>query len=375
VPIKLRLGASDHARRALEARLWDIGAGASTGMGCHSCVDRDVCGMLRLPKGFVDCSEFCCGSPATSTSRMCRSAAEEFAKRHIEIEGFRLENVPRAPVLQSITLPRAVPVIYHGNRRQERLQVEAAAVKLSKLYDLRGNACFATREEFLEHFRIAESAKIVVCGIDQDHFVERWWGLSKSGRAIIIENLRNLGVDLITVPNFSVSVNWPRVSDLYSIKRIALVWQEFVAAGLPAALHPNGRTDRDFERWSEFLKARPEVIHIAYDFTTGTKRRRVHHARELIKLAAAVSRPLHLAVMGGSPIWSTLAAGFASVTVLETSAFMKAMHRRRAFNHGNMGVGFEAIETPPKAPLDDLLAHDIACISSAVAHRTAPPLD
>ena len=334
--------------------------------------------MLHLKSGLFDCSEFCCGSPATCTSRMCRFASKEFTRRHMEIGGFRLHNVPAAPRLATAAFPRAVPIIYHGDRRTGRLQVEAAGLKFSQLYSARrGEPRYATRQALLEHFRLANQAKIIICGIDHDLLVERWWGLSRSGRAEIIENLKVLGVELVTVPNFSVSVNWPRASDLYSIKRIALAWQEFVAAGLPTALHPNGRTDRDFERWREFVTARTEVTHLAYDFTTGTKRagRREHHASQLARLATEAGRPLHLVVMGGHAVWPILARVFETVTVLETSVFMKTMHRQRAFNLGNGRVGYEAIVTPEGAPVDDLLDDNVACIGSAVTLRAARPVE
>ena len=374
MPIKLPSNATSYARRALESRLWDVGAAASPGMGCHSCVDRHVCGMLHLEAGFLDCSEFCCGAPETCTSRICRLAPKEFVRRHMEIQGFTLDNVAAAPVLAVAQFPRSVPMIYHGNRRENRFETEAASIKLSRLYDPRnGTPRFATRAALMEYFRLSEQSRLVACGIDHDRFVEGWWGLSLSGRARIIENLKVLGVELVTVPNFSVSVNWPRASDLYSMKRIALTWQEFVAAGIPAALHPNGRTEHDFLRWRAFVAARPEVTHIAYDFTTGTKRpgRRDLHAGELARLAREAGRPLHLMVMGGREIWPTLASAFETVTVLETSIFMKTMHRQRAFNRGNSDIGYDTTRTAKGVPLDNLLIENNARIGSAVALRTA----
>jgi hypothetical protein len=295
----------------------------------------------------------------------------------MEIMGFDLDNVPRAPLLAVRLLPRVVPVIYHGNRREGRFEADAAGVKLSHLYSARtGMPRFATRQALLEHFRLGEQTRLIVSGIDHDRFVEGWWGLSRSGRARIIENLKGLGVELVTVPNFSVSVNWPRVSDLYSIKRIALTWQEFVEAGIPAALHPNGRTAHDFMRWREFVTARPEVTHVAYDFTTSAGRpgRRDLHAEELARLAKEAGRPLQLLVTGGHNVWPALAHAFDNIAVLETSVFMKTMHRRLAFNRGNSGIGFASNVTALGMPLDDLLLKNNDRIGSAVAIRTARPV-
>lgn len=374
----LETNATNYGRLRFESRLWDIDEAVPSGLGCHRCVDRELCGTLHLQNGLVDCGELCCGSPSTCTGRVCRQALKEFARRHMEIDGFCLRKIPRAPVLPVNSFPRIVPVVYHGNRRSGRFDVEAAAVQLSQLFDARrGTPRFSSREELLERFRLEEETRIIVCGIDQDHMVERWWGISTAGRQRVIENFKMLGADLMTIPNFSVSVNWPRTSDLYSIKRIALAWQESVAAGLPAALHPNGRTTHDFKRWTDFIGERPEVTHLAYEFTTGTGRggRRDLHARQLVRLAQEVGRPLHLMVMGGKAVWPMLAEAFETLTVLETSVFMKTMHRQRAFARGNGGVGYESAPTPTGEGLDDLLDENFLCINSALSLFASRPVD
>jgi hypothetical protein len=369
--------ATPMARRRFESRLWDVGDAAPHSMGCQRCIDRDVCGMLRISRGLMDCTDLCCGSPDTCTTRMCRRSQKEFVRRHMEIDGFELQNVPSAPLLEAVDFPAAIPMIYHGSRRTGKHEVEAAALKLSALYDRNGYPRFLTRQAVLTAFKLTEQTKLVVSGIDQDHLVERWWQISKNGRARVIKNLQVLGVQLVSVPNFSLAVNWPRWSDLYSIKRIALTWQEFAAAGIPVALHPNGRTERDFERWRTFISARPAVQCISYEFSTGTGRaaRGEYHVSELIRIAKEAGRPLHLFVIGGQNYWPMLAAAFAKVTVIDTSIFMKTMHRQRALAAGNWGIRFQSAATEPGAPLDDLLADNLACIASSVAIRASRPVE
>ncbi|MGH7268007.1 MAG: hypothetical protein ACREMB_24585 [Candidatus Rokuibacteriota bacterium] len=77
---------------------------------------------------------------------------------------------------------------------------------------------------------------------------------------------------LVTTPNFSLFADQPCWDDLHSIKRIALVHEEFLSEGLPAALHINARTDQDWERWRAYVAVRPEVTHIAFEFATGAGR-------------------------------------------------------------------------------------------------------
>ncbi len=172
---------------------------------------------------------------------------------------------------------------------------------------------------------------VILTGTATDPPLERWWSLGAWRRAMIRE-LRKLGVALVTTPNFSLFVDQPRWDDLHSIKRIALAHEEFLSEGLPAALHVNARTDQDWDRWRACVAGRPEVTHIAFEFATGAGRaeRIKWHADQLARLAAAIDRPLHLIVRGGGKVMPQLAAGFARLTVLETSAFVKTVKRQQA---------------------------------------------
>src|SRR5207249_4165551 len=53
----------------------------------------------------------------------------------------------------------------------------------------------------------------------------------------------------------SMFLDVPRWDNLHNMKRIALCWSELVSRGLPTSLHLNARTDRDWERWIEFIGA------------------------------------------------------------------------------------------------------------------------
>jgi hypothetical protein len=79
----------------------------------------------------------------------------------------------------------------------------------------------------------------------------------------------DLGIVLVTAPNYSLILNVPRQDNLHNMKRIALVWAEFMAGGVACALHVNGRTPYDYMRWRDFVAERPEVRHIAFEFGTG----------------------------------------------------------------------------------------------------------
>lgn len=145
------------------------------------------------------------------------------------------------------------------------------------------------------------------------------------------------------------------------MKRIAIVYAEFLEGGLPSALHVNARSDTDIDRWTSFVAERSEITHVAYEFTTGSGRaeRRKIHARWLARLGRSVNRALTIVVRGGFEILPILTDAFESVVVLETSTFMKTMKRQRAVIGVKGELTWERAFTATDATLDDLFEHNI----------------
>lgn len=87
-----------------------------------------------------------------------------------------------------------------------------------------------------------------------------------------------------------------------------------------------------------------------------------------------MSRPLKLVVRGGLEILPILTGAYDAVTVIETSAFMKAMKRQRAVLNGNCGLSWESVPTAADAPLDDLFEHNFRLARETIALLSAPPV-
>jgi hypothetical protein len=200
---------------------------------------------------------------------------------------------------------------------------------------------------------------VLLTGTAADPPLERWWSLGPQRRAAI-RALRGLNVALVTTPNFSMFSDQPRWDDLHSMKRIALVHEEFLSEGLPAALHVNARTERDWDRWRDYIAWRPEVTHIAFEFATGAgwADRIDWHADQLAQLASAIGRPLHLIVRGGGKVLPGLVKAFSGITVLETSAFLKTVKRQRATLTATGTVTWRPSPTNENEPLDALLTEN-----------------
>lgn len=315
-----------------EKGLQDSPGQKTESLGCHVCPDRRICGGIHPRVAHYDCLQLCCGAPS-ECDRVCRNNPD-FADRVREVGRFDLESVPRSNVLDPPTLPNVVPVIYHHYKCMLPIQSCFVALPLSRMFERRsGRPRFTTQDELYEKFGIHPDTKVMLTGTDRDRPLERWWSLGGDRRRTIIRTIKAAGVALVTSPNYSLFVNRPRWDDLHSIKRIAVTHAEFLNEGLPAALHVNARTEHDFGRWTAYISDRPEITHVAYEFTTGTGKanRQEQHAVWLQNLAAGVGRPLHLIIRGGIKAIPILSKNFHQITVAETNSFIKTIKRKKAY--------------------------------------------
>lgn len=375
IPGTVETGRVEARNRRRERKLWNRPT-LTPSLGCMTCPQQGVCGGLQTRLGLFDCMGHCCGKP-DACSKVCRLKAGDFVQRVREIGGFDLGATPKSRVLATPDLPRVAPLIYHGQRRERLYTGPAVVLSLHRLlHRATGEPKFASEAALRAAFGLSDETKIILTGTDQDPPLERWWAYGAETRAAIIAAIKGLGVSLVTTPNYSLFVNTPRWDDLHSMKRIALVNAEFLTGGIASALHVNARTDTDIDRWAAFVRSREEINWVAYEFTTGSARaeRQKVHARWLAKLAAGTARPLKLIVRGGIDILPILTDAFEAVTVVETSAFMKAMKRHRAVVSGNAGLAWEFGPTEAGAPVDDLFEHNVRLTTAAIELMSAPPL-
>ena len=342
-------------------------------LGCTTCPELGICGGLRIAAGVFDCSSLCaCARNAKRCCGVCRRDPRVFIARVNEVGGFEFETVSRCALLAARAIPEYVPIIYDGTNRCERLDGGVVALPLQRLFDRRsGTGRFDTREEMLAFFLLSPATRIVLTGVAEDRAIERWWSFADRPR--LIESLRPLGIEMVTAPNYSIFTNVTRYDNLHNMKRIALTWSEFVAGGMPCALHVNGRTDTDYKRWTNFIGEREEVSIVAFEFTTGTRSpvRGAYHCDQLVALAAGVRRPLHLVLRGGRRYLRQLSAAFASVSVLDADPYMKTKYRQRARFAIGAEVKWHPSPTANGEPLDGLLRHNIDVARHSTVLRLA----
>ncbi len=161
--------------------------------------------------------------------------------------------------------------------------------------------------------------------------------------------------------SFSLELAAP-FDDEAAMKRILFCYtEEMMTGGLPTALHVNGRTPHDFTRWSTVIQRIDAITHLAYEFTTGAAygERRERHVTWLCDLAANAGRPLDIIVFGDRRVVAPLSSAFARVTWVDTTSFMKTIHRKRATRSGNGKLVWMSEPTAPGQSLHELLAHNV----------------
>jgi hypothetical protein len=350
-----------------ERRRWDNAAEQPLALGCVGCTERSPCGGQHKKLQHYSCLDDCCGKPDTCDS-VCPRNLRGFIDRVREIDGFDLENIPRAKPCAAFMLPTTVPLLYHKNRRETPCRAPIVALPLHRFYSRKtGMLRFQNREEIENEFCLARGTNFLLIGSGRDRPLEGWWALSDK-RKMLLECLGRLGPVAMTSPNFSLFTDEVRYNDLYNIKRIGITWGEAVAAGIPCALHLNARTERDYERLAHFIDQRPEVTEVSFEFGTGAgwPLRRDFHIEQLVKVARFVRHPLHLVMIGGTTSIPALAPAYAGLTFVDTSSFMNALHRQRLYMTNAQQVKKRSERTRKNAPVDALLTSNIEVMKARI---------
>jgi len=318
-----------------------------------------------------DCLDLCRCEKPSRCDNVCRNNPF-YVDRIREIHGFLFDGIPTTIALSAPELPEIVPMLYHGSSRVRRTRLPALALSLYEMVDRNtGTPRFESRSHLSEAFQVEEGGTIILSGTDRDRPLEAWWAFGEKKRRTLIRHFRDMGVALATPPNYSLFTDAPRWTDLHAMKRIALAHHEFLVEGMPSALHVNGRTETDFFRWAKYLRDHPEINVLSYEFTTGAgcKGRREQHISWLSGLARDVARPLRMVLRGAGEIVPQLRASFDSITLIDTTAFVKTIKRQRAFLSGAAAITWHLEPTAVGAPLDDLFDHNLRAVSERFAYR------
>lgn len=345
--------------------LWDDASRSPKALGCQTCVDKTICGGAHRGSGFFDCQDYCRCTDKSNCDLVCRGNPVSFVERLREVGGLNLADAPRAPLNPVSALPAMIPLIEHKSAREKPLNFPIVALLLHKLIDFDKRVLrYTDREALAAQFGIDPNARLIVSGVGRDVKIERYWGLFN--REEVLAGLHELDIALITTPNYSVLSDVPRTDNLHAMKRIILTYSEMARAGLPAALHVNARTERDYQRWAEVIGDREEIQCLAFEFATGAGRgaRIEWHVERLQELATMIGRPLRLVLRGGNRVLEELRQTFSAVSMIDTDAFNRARCRQQAYFTESGRLAWRRHPTATGAPIDELLARNIATLHS-----------
>jgi len=342
-------------------------------LGCLSCADRYLCGGLRVSASLFNCLGHCTACNPRKCDQVCPRNIR-YAERIREVNGFELMTLDRRAPLPLPTLPDHAHIMFRNPKLEGWITQPYAAIPLSETYLDHGKIALAlSRDEVLEKFRLAPSTSIIITGTEDDTHVEKWW--KYGGNKSLLSAIAKIGAILVTTPNFSSIADAPRHDNMHSMKRIILSWAEFHDAGIPAALHLNGRTDHDFLRLAQFVTKHEEIEAVSFEFETGaaTRVRGEFYVAELIRFADRVGRPLTLVMRAGMHWFSRLSPSFRQIVQLNSVATMKTRYRRQA-HMADGRLRWTEHHTSCGEPLDQLLSHNMVTVSEWMAAiRTMAP--
>lgn len=328
-----------------------------------------MCGGLQVNAAVFDCKSFCRCDDITKCDRVCKENVAQYVARMREVRGPTFDNIPHTLPVAMPVPPSYIAVVRTGNSRFERRIAEPwIALRLFDFVDRRTRVLTnITHESIIDRYRLNSEVSLVLTGTHFDHYIESWWGLEDrrgAGR-----KLRDAGIRLVTTPNFSVFSDVPRHDNFFNQKRILIVAEELLSAGVQCAIHLNARTERDYERFAHFLRTHPEYEYVAFEFGTGAgHRNRIDfHVTQLCQLARSVSHPLRLVARGGLLFLSRLDEAFASVHFLDSDPFVKTQKRHLGVvSQDGLKVKWDKYPTMSDEPLDQLFERNVAARTQQV---------
>lgn len=167
-------------------------------------------------------------------------------------------------------LPANIPVL--PDRLTERIHIrDIIGIHGGNMLSSNGeNVARVYRTKGLqEALNLKEPVKGVLQFYVKDRTLEGIW----DNRANVIGQLQEFPWQAVISPNFSVYEDAPRIDHLYNIKRSSIVYNEMIAAGLPAVPDISWYNRIDLDQWIREINDR-DIKCIAFSFQTvgtGTK--------------------------------------------------------------------------------------------------------
>jgi len=215
---------------------------------CGDCITREICHAQHTE---MSCTELGPVHPS-----VLHITSPDFQSRFLEVNGFTF-NV-KAQVQMTTSLPAYIPVIKPREWASERTlpYVEAIAVPLNEVQDL-ARRSFRHGVSARRLLGLESGQRLIVSGFAHDRFLEKHWPASR--RRTLLHTIRQLEPDAVMAWNYSVwhrhSSGWayPRIEQLYNLKRSLKVFGEMQQLGISAIPHTYWGHHDDLKRWVSWI--------------------------------------------------------------------------------------------------------------------------
>jgi hypothetical protein len=277
-----------------------------------------------------------------------------------EVEGLNFGGLPEL-VQRAASLPHYVPSVLHASRREAALDVPFAAVPVETVFRVVGDRLKAVAPDplgFREALGLAPATRIVINCVRQDDDIERLWEYWRQDDPPA--QMARLGVEAVIGPNFSHLQGVPKLESVGNRMRHLICVRDLARAGLLAVPHLSVLDPANWDWWTDYLRRNPSVSCVAFEFETGYKKR-VEGEDAVARLAAvqtALSRPLHLVVVGGTQYRELVRAHFGAATFIDASPFWNSVFRQRGRIDGAK-LEWDQCPLPKDAPLDALMEENV----------------
>ena len=231
-----------------------------------------------------------------------------------------------------VPLPRYIPTIYNNFPRTKPLEIEWVAVPLHVLFSYSSGvgleAIAQTGQRLRQSLGVQDDARIVITGPGPDQMLEYFWRFHRKGS--LLKLMRELAIQLFTVPNFSFLLDAPPLQHRYNRSRILRIAERASDAGLNPVLHLNALHEADWRDWEHLLSAHPEITTLCLEFQTGYSSPLLGRAAfaRLVELQDRIKRPIHPILIGGARYAEALGKSFKSCTLIDAQPFMHTFHRK-----------------------------------------------
>ena len=229
---------------------------------CSACPTRHLCHERGTARG--------CLPGGAPHPHLLHPTKPDWLARFAELNGFDLHNVQA--VDQDIPLlPRYIP---HTRLNADVKGYRGLAGMALSLCEVQRLAARVRKHNTSAKavLGLSEDQLLVILGFERDSFLEEAWPPPRLQQ--VLAAIQDVRPDLAIAWGFSVwyrhAEGWvyPRVEQLYSIKRSLVVYESLQRWGIPAIPHVYWGNHADLDRWGRWLAENPCVSTIAIDLQT-----------------------------------------------------------------------------------------------------------